>query len=144
MKKSLATPTVGAESRTNFRRRRMLGHHLPSCMCVTGYSNDRTRWQGGLQVSLLGAVVGPKKIDQGNVANAEGKGPNPPHSHGFEILETILSESIGKSRNVNPVLLVKIQTNARSRFLPFVRKVTFCVGLGCRVRPPHPKMVRHP
>ncbi len=83
LKKSLAAPTVGAESRPNFRGRRVLGHLLPSRICMTWSSSDMTRSQGGIQVPLVGAVVGPKKIDQGNVANAEGKGPNQTHSRGF-------------------------------------------------------------
>ena len=83
LKKSLTTPTVGAESRPNFRGRRVLGHLLPSRICMTRSSSDMTRSQGGLQVPFAGAIVGPKKIDQGNVANAVGVGPNPSHSRSF-------------------------------------------------------------
>ena len=82
LKKSLATPTVGAESRPNFRGRRVLGHLLPSRICMTRSSSDMTRSLGEIQVPLVGAVIGPKKIDQGTVTNAMGKDPTPPHAHG--------------------------------------------------------------
>ncbi len=110
LKKSLATPTVGAESRTNFRGRRVLGHLLSSHMWMTHAwsSSGMTRSQGGLQVPLVGGRRWPQENRPRQCHKRGRRGPQPTPITWFPPTELNgLENAWGKAETWQPYSLSK-------------------------------------